>query len=474
MKARKMSILLINVCLRPDSPLKLVPIGLAYIATAIKNAGFDFDLLDIDAERLTQEQIQAFIQKEDYDVVCMGCIVTGYKIVKYLAAEIRKLLPGTKIVAGNSVATSVVDTLLSHTEVDIAVMGEGDVTIVELLKALARNTDLGTVAGICFKKNSKVIQTPPRPLIKDLTSLPFINYSLFDIENYIRTSCHTLSDPLPFPREDARALPINTARGCVANCTFCYHVFKGNPYRYRKAQSLVAEISQMLEIYGLNYILLWDELTFFSKKQTKEFCECILSENLSFCWSGSCRGNLFNDEKDLQIMELMKKAGCVSIGYSLESADESILRDMNKHVSVEQFTKQTTLFRKAGVPVATSVVFGFPQETPETIRRTIDVCIKNGIYPSPGYLLPQPGSKIYDYAVENSYIQNEEEYLLAMGDRQDLRVNMTEMSDLEFEDHVLAGLSRCNEALGVGLEDDRLVKTTYYRAAKDATVQGKP
>lgn len=472
MKVRKMNILLINVCLRPDSPLKLVPIGLAYIVTAIKNAGFDFDLLDIDAERLTLKQIEAFIQKEDYDVVCMGCIVTGYRTVKNLTALIRKQLPKAIIVAGNSIATSIVDTLLSHTEVDIAVMGEGDVTIVELLRALARNADLRTVTGICFKKDSEIIKTAPRPLIKDLTSLPFVDYSLFDIETYISTSCHILSDPLPFPREDARALPINTARGCVANCTFCYHVFKGNPYRYRKAQSLVAEIRQMLELYRLNYILLWDELTFFSKKQTKEFCERILSENLNFYWAGSCRGNLFNDEKDLQIIELMKKAGCVSIGYSLESADESILRDMNKHVSVEQFTKQTTLFRKAGIPVATSLVFGFPQETPETIRKTIDVCIENGIYPSSGYLLPQPGSKIYDFALEQGYIQDEEEYLLAMGDRQDLRLNMTQMSDQQFEDHVLEGLRRCNEALGVGLENDHLVKTTYYRAKPDFRAKG--
>lgn len=466
MKVGKMNILLINVCLRPDSPLKLVPIGLAYIATAIKNAGFDFDLLDIDAERLTQEQIKAFIQKEDYNVVCMGCIVTGYRIVKNLSAVVRKLHPRAIIVVGNSVATSIVDTLLNRTEVDIAVMGEGDETIVDLLQTLARNGDWGTVRGISFKKYGLIVKNAQRPLIKDLSLLPFVDYSLFDIETYIITSPHTLSDPLPFPREDARALPINTARGCIANCTFCYHVFKGNPYRYRKAQCLVAEIRQMLELYRLNYILLWDELTFFSKKQTKKFCERILSENLNFYWAGSCRGNLFNQEKDLNIMELMKKAGCVSMGYSLESADETILRDMNKHVTVEAFSRQTKLFKKAGIPVTTSLVFGFPQETPETIRRTIDVCIENGIYPSPGYLLPQPGSRIYEFALERGFVRDEEEYLLAMGDRQDLRVNMTQMSDQEFQDHVLEGLRRCNEALGVGLEDDRLVKTTYYRASE--------
>jgi len=113
----------------------------------------------------------------------------------------------------------------------------------------------------------------------------------------------------------------------------------------------------------------------------------------------------------------------------------------------------------------TSLVLGYPQETPETIRKTFDCCIENRIYPSAGYLLPQPGSGMYDYAVENGFIEDEEEYLLKMGDRQDLRLNMTRMSDEDIEMEVLEGLKRCNEALNIGLDDDQLIKTLFYRSA---------
>jgi radical SAM superfamily enzyme YgiQ (UPF0313 family) len=445
----------------------LFPIGLGYITTAIKNAGYEFDLLDIDAHRYSDEEVEKLVRRKKYDVVCMGCIVTGYKLVKSLTLLIKECHPSAKIIAGNSVATSIVETLLNRTKVDIAVIGEGDETIVDLLNTISSSGDLEQVQGICFLKEGKIVRTPHRPLIKDLSTIPFVDFSIFDIGIYIEASGHTVNDPLPFPREEARALPINTARGCIADCTFCYHVFKKMPYRYRRADSIISEIKHMISIYDLNYILLWDELTFFSKKQTQEFVDKILEEDLHFNWAGSCRGNLFNDEKDIGIMEKMKKAGCISMAYSLESADPDILDAMNKHVSTEQFSKQTELFHKAGIPVGTSLVFGYPQETPETVRKTFDCCIQNRIYPSAGYLLSQPGSKMYDYAIEHGFITDEEEYLLKMGDRQDLRLNMTQMTDAELEGHVLDGLRRANDLLNTGLRKEDLIKTTYYRSGND-------
>lgn len=465
-----MNILVINVSLRPQSPVKLFPIGLGFITTAMKRAGFDFDLLDIDAHRYSDTEVRTLVGKKKYDVVCMGCIVTGYRIVKSLARVIKELHPRAKIVAGNSVATSIAETLLMKTGVDVAVISEGDETIVELLHAFAEDTPLDEVKGICFLRDGGVIRNPARPLIKDISSLPFIDFSLFDIDIYIEASRQHANDPLPMKRDEIRAMPVNTARGCVANCTFCYHVFKNAPYRYRNPDSIVREIKELISRYQINYILFWDELTFFSKKQTVALVDRMLAEDLRIHWAGSCRGNLFDCEDDLEIMEKMKKSGCVSMAYSLESSDPSILNMMNKRVSTEQFSAQTGLFHRAGIPVGTSIVLGYPQETPDTIRRTFDCCIENRIYPSAGYLLPQPGSQMYEYAREHGFIDGEEEYLLKMGDRQDLRLNMTAMMDEEFERNVLEGLKRCNRILEVGLEERNLIKTQYYRA-KDRVLE---
>ncbi|MFA6129455.1 MAG: radical SAM protein [Candidatus Omnitrophota bacterium] len=461
-----MKVLVINTSLRPFSPVKLFPIGLGYVMTAMKRVGFDFDLLDIDAYRYSDAQVEKLIRKKEYDVICMGCIVTGYRIIKSLAALIKLIHPKSKIIVGNSVATSIVDILLSKTETDIAVMGEGDETIVELLKTISENGRLEDVRGICFKKDGKIIKNSLRQAIKDISVLPSIDLSIFDIEIYIEASKYTVNEPLPVPREQIRSLQVNTSRGCIASCSFCYQVFKGYPYRFRNADSVINEIKKLIETYAINYIVFSDELTFFSKKQLSEFLDKILASGLSFYWAASCRGNLFTNEEDIEIIKRMKKSGCVSMSYSLESADPDILKMMKKHVGSEQFSRQTKMFAAAGLPTVTSLVLGYPQETPETIRKTIDCCIENKLYPSVGYLLPQPGSEMYDYALEHGIIKDQEEYLLKMGDRQDLLVNFTKMSNEEFQSQVLTQLKRCNESLQIGLDEKNLIKTLFLRSKK--------
>lgn len=468
-----MNILVLNLALRPYSPVKLFPVGLGYVVTAMHNAGYSFDVIDIDAHRYTADEVRRIISIKHYDVVCLGCVVTGYKMVKEMVGEIRSIHAEAKIIVGNSVATSILDTILTKTETDIAVCGEGDITIVELLQTIQDRNSLHNVDGIAFIEDGHVVRTKPRDVIKDISSIPLLNFDLLDTEIYIENTKQSARDDMPFPRETMRAIPCNTARGCIGKCTFCYHNFQGEPYRHRTARSIIDEIKQSIEKYHVNYISFWDELTFFNRRQTLEFVELVEKEGVRFYWDANCRGNLFSEENDLEILRRMRGIGCLSLSYSLESADADILRMMNKHVTVEQFSRQTSLIHRAGITPYTSLVLGYPSETPDTINSTFDCCIENGIYPSAGYLLPQPGSGMYEYALACGYIPDEEKYLLTLGDRQDLRLNMTTMSDEVFKAVVLEGLARCNTILGVGLREENLVKTQYYRSAQQTDNGGK-
>lgn len=461
-----MKILVVNVAMRPESKVKLFPVGLGYVCTAMKNAGYSFDLIDIDGYRYCDEELDALLQRDQYDVICFGCIVTGYKIAKNLAAKLRRLHPNSCIVVGNTVASSIPEILLSKTEVDVAVMGEGDITIVELLKTLETEGDLASVEGICFSDDKGVHANTPRAVIRNLDDLPTIDYDIFDVDIYIENMRLQLPESFPIPREQVRGLAINTARGCIGKCTFCYHAFQHAPYRRRSIESILNEVAIITEKHRVNLVGLSDELSFYKKRQVRDFAQAILDSGLKFCWGCQCRAGLFDSEEDLEIIALMKEAGCIGASFSLESADEEILAAMNKHITVPVFSRQAQLFRKGGLPVHTSLVFGYPQETPETIRHTFDVCIENGIYPSSGYLLPQPGSGMYDYAKEQGFIDDEEAYLLSLGDRQDLLLNMTSMPDEELVAEVTAGAKRCNEALKLGLNDKELIKTGYYRGGK--------
>lgn len=461
-----MKILLINVSLRPNSPVKIFPVGLSYIATALKNSGHDFDLIDIDGHRYTDEDVNKMIAAKNYDIVCFGCIVTGYKIAKNLARRIRNLQPQAKIILGNTVGTSIPQIVLEKTAVDFVVMGEGDRTIVELVECIAKGQCPSAVDGIAFVRDGKFILTKSRDKIKNLDEIDWIDFSLFDTEIYIENMKVQLPDTFPIPREGVRGLPINSARGCIAGCTFCYHAFQGVPYRKRSTDSVLREAQDLIEKYDVNMIALADELTFYKKNQVRDFAQEILRRGLKFFWACQCRAELFDSEDDLETIALMKEAGCYAATFSLESADPAILKAMNKSISVEQFIRQSHLFQQGRIPVHTSLVFGYPQETPESIDRTFDICIEAGIYPSSGFLLPQPGSGMYDYAMQNGFIPDEEAYLLSLGDRQDLRLNLTDMPDEEFIERVMQGAQRCSDALQIGLSKESLIKTGVYRGAK--------
>jgi radical SAM superfamily enzyme YgiQ (UPF0313 family) len=431
----------------------------------MRRAGFQFDLLDLDAHPRPPEQIEQFLQTNRYDVVAMGCIVTGYKHVKWLSLTIKRAFPETKIVVGNSVASSITDLLFQKTAIDIAVLGEGDVTIVELLRRLQASSDLGDVPGICYREDGRIRKNPPRQVIEDVNQIPMPDWELFDIQVYIDSLSKSVNEPLPpIPREEIRSLPVNTARGCPFKCTFCYHVFRHVKYRWRSPDSIIREMRHLHEKYGINYFAFADELTFFSIKQAEAFADALLACALPVYWYGSCRSDLFADTKELRVPLKLKESGCMSLSFSLESADPGILKWMNKKVGVEAFCRQVEILRQAGIASLTSIVIGYPSETKETIKATMDCCIANGIYPSAGYLLPQPSTPIYDYAVEHNYIQDKEEYLLAMGDRQDLRLNMTAIPDDELEAFVKDELARCNRELGLNLENGSLLKTGFYRA----------
>ena len=464
---KKLKILAINLCLRPYMPSFLFPLGLSYVIGAVRRAGYDLELLDLDKDRKTDAEIEEFLKKKDFDIVLMGCIVTGYKIIKELCRIIRQVKKDAVIIAGNSVADSIPRILLEKTEADIAVIGEGEITVVEVLAKLSQDQPLEGIEGIWYKKDNGISYNSKRAEVLDINTLPYPDWEIFDMPGYIEIMKAGVSEPLPMPLEKIRPFLINTARGCPFRCTFCYQVFQGYPYRHRPVNSIVAEIKELQKRYGVNYISFNDELSFPTKKYAEEFVDKILSEKLSFFWLADCRSDLFSSRSDLVFLKKLKQAGCVGLGYSLESANAGILKAMNKKLSLENFIAQKKLLDEAGITSWTSLVFGYPEETKETIRETMDMCYELNIYPSTGYLLPQPGTPMYDYILAKGLVRDEEEYLLSLGDRQDLRINLTQMNNDEFQAEIKKHLKRIADKLNLGLTEDKLIKTVHYKAAKE-------
>jgi len=455
-----MKILFINPSLRPGAKRRQLPVGLAYVMTATQKAGFQFDLIDMDIDQISMTDLTSMLSNKTYDIYALGCIVTGFRYVREIAEIIKKTNPESLIVAGNSVATSIPEILLNHTQVDIAVLGEGDVTFVELVKAHDSGSGMSDIAGIAFKENNAIVYTALRPIIKDIDSIGFPDWNIFDLQKY-GSYAHVNANV--FSKQQVICYPLNSARGCPFACTFCYHVFKGKKYRKYSEAAVRCEIQRLHREFSCDFISFWDELTFPNKKSVERMvCEL---EKLDFAvtWEAPVRGDLFTDD-DIPLIKDLKAVGCDNLSFSLENASPVILRAMNKKMDVTQFIRQAKALWKAGVPPLTSIVFGYPQESPETIRETIAVCEECQIYPSVGFLLPLPGTPIYEWAKKEGYIQDEVAYLEGSGDRQDFHINLTSMSDEEFIGTVEAELRNLADKMGLKLES--VFKTVTYQIPK--------
>lgn len=472
-----MEMLFVNPCLRKGGFTKILPVGLGCVMTYFHEYGKKFTLLDVDINEYDDEYIENYIKNHHFKFVLLGSIVTHYKWIKWFVNMVKKHHPDTYVIVGNSVAGSIPELFLSKTLADVVVIGEGEITALETIEALEKGNDLMNVEGIAFKdKNGNVIQNPPRK-VGNIDDLPLINWDFFDVEHYLSKPVNLMDSEEA--SKDARAMPVITARGCAFKCTFCHYVFWNDPYRNRSPQSILAEIKRDIEKYNANYINFWDDLSFASAHQVEKLCNAILESGLKFKWSAAIRVDLFSRanlsrEGSLKIAQKMKKAGCFMCGFSLESGNQEIMEMMNKKIEVNAFVETVNILHDADIICNTSVVFGYPIETKETIRETFEQCLKARTYPSIGFLLPLPATVMWDYALQMGHIKDEEEFLLSITERQDICINMTKLSDEEIMNEIKIGGKKLNELLDLGLSEDRYIKTGNFKNYKARKKWKKP
>jgi radical SAM superfamily enzyme YgiQ (UPF0313 family) len=488
-----MKLLFINPSLRPGSQHLFLPVGLGYVMTYIKKAGFKFDLLDIDVHNYSDTQVEDYIKKNSYDVICLGSIVTHYKWMKWCINMIKEHQPESKVIVGNSLGGSIPEVLFKTTKVDITIYGEAELTLLEVLNAIKDNSSLGHplepleeishshigypstvkgegIKGIIYRHENLVVNNGKRKAVKNIDEFPFPDWDMFEVEKYLNQGRkHRVNHAWHFKPEDAIVLPINTARGCVFKCTFCHYVFWHDPYRHRSAENVIAEIKQNQKKYGANFFNFWDELSFHKIEPAEKFVDELIKADLKIHWSCAIRadllgkdldpkGNPIPREKRVNLAKKFVKAGCVSAGYSLESGSDKILEAMNKKVKSKFFKEQVSVCRDAGLVTGTSIIIGYPQETKETIAETMGQLEELKVYPSTGFLLALPETGMWDYAIKNGYIKDIDKYLIQITERQDFSLNMTKMSDKEMKDEVLKWLKKLNKKFGK-LNESELIKT---------------
>ena len=409
-----------------DSYMNCFPLGFGYVSTVMLQEGLEVEVYSQDVHHYPEEHLTNHLNNNHYDIVAVS-VIAGYfqyrKLLKLSDAINRSTNRPEYYILGGHGPTPEPEYFLKITNADIVVRGEGEVTIKELVHALANKQPLSNILGIAYRDGDSTVITGERPLIQDLDSIAMPAYHLFPMEFY-----RLLREPRTAPTD--LTFPVLSARGCSFKCTFCYRMDTG--LRNRSNESIVEEIRLLQKNYNINYIGFYDELLVSSVDRIVSFCEAIIKANLNIRWN--CNGRL--NYALPHVLQLMKKAGCVYINYGIESVDNDVLKKMKKGLRVDQIIKgiETTLAEE--ISPGFNMIFGSLGDNQDTLDRAVQFLLKyddgselRTIRP----VTPYPGSPLYYYAIEQGLLKDCEDFYEHKHSNSDLlAVNFTSMSDEQF------------------------------------------
>jgi len=430
-------ILLIHPVVREWALPNCFPSGLGYLCSVLVGAGHDVEVYDMNAARPHDREFEEYIAGSDYDMAGIGGIVTIYATIKKLIKKLKEIHPDRPVIVGGSCATSAPRVVMDRTPADYLCIGEGERTLVELVDDLSAGGSGAGIAGIWRRGgDGRAVAEKPREIIRDIDSIPLPAWEKFPMDVYTKNPIGAVNPNKWIDggagEEAPKSINLISSRGCPYKCVYCYHDFMGAKYRFRSARSIFEEIMEIKEKYGVHYFHFTDDCFVINKKNVLEFCDLVLEENAGIEWGCAGRANLMTEP----LIARMREAGCILIGYGIESGSPKILKNIKKKVTVDQAKEAIRLTRKYMGWADCSFIVGLPGETWETVRETIEFCKDLDLVPEViFYATPYPGTELYEIAMRDGKITDEEEIMLRFGEQgEQVLVNFTDFSDEELKE----------------------------------------
>jgi radical SAM superfamily enzyme YgiQ (UPF0313 family) len=335
------------------------PLGLCYLAAVLKEDNYDVEIIDAAAEGLSlEETARRIINFSPHVLGIITFTVSGNSSYE-VAKEIKLRSPGIKVVIGGPHITSNPDDLLGHPEIDMAVIGEGEITFRELVASLEKGSGVDNVRGLAYNVNGKVFFTPPRELISDLDILPFPARGLVPIKLY---------KPQPNDQNRLPKLSMISSRGCPYLCIFCDKgVFK-NTYRSFSPRYIVSEMSHLVKDFKARDIAFLDSTFTPSKNRVYEIIKEMKRSNLNVMWTCTVRADVLDE----QLLKEMKKAGCWRVRIGVESGNEEVLNFIKKGVTAHQVRRVANWAYELDLEPKAFFMIGHLPDTKKTIEETIN------------------------------------------------------------------------------------------------------
>lgn len=359
--------------------------GLAYLAAYLRQyEGFDVTIVDAKFERLTFDELTKRVSVLNPHVIGFTAFTNEIKPAAYAAGLLKSRLPDTIFIVGGPHVTAIPeDTLLEFPVFDIGVVGEGEVTLYETCEQLRVkegrvSQELSRVNGLVYRLENQVVQTPPRERILDQDSIPFPAWDL-----------------LP----PAKTYYVQSMRGCPFNCIFCMNP-NGKVARKRSVGNVMQELNWIIKTFKPERISFGDELFSVDMQRTQVLLDAMALAKIgdSVRWDVQTHVHYVNED----LFKAFKKANVERVELGVETGDEDMLRKMGKSTNLQLIIRAFQAAKKEGVKTGSFFLFGQPNETVESIEKTISLAVAiNPDLPMFGLMTPYPGTEVSKMAAKN-------------------------------------------------------------------------
>jgi radical SAM superfamily enzyme YgiQ (UPF0313 family) len=398
-----MRILLINPPHNSPGWRDVPPLGLAYLTSVLLRHNHKVKILDMHIPMFEELQmVKHFVKAFEPELIGVTSKTYGFNKTLTVVRKVKQARPEVPIVIGGPHASIMRDKLLRDIpELSFVVYGEGEYTLLELCNSMDSNLDFDNILGLIWRKGSAIITNPPRPLNNDLDALPFASesFDVFGFDKYYDSS---------------RAL-ILTSRGCPYSCIYCsVPEIWGRKFRPRSPKNVVDEIQFLYSRYKTRHFHFVDDNFSFDLIRAKRICDEILERNLPITWD--LQNGIRADRVDPELLCKMKRAGCRSVFYGLESANQKILDGLQKALKVDTVKKAVKWSKDCGLKVGVFFVVGSPNETFDTVKQSVGLALALDVESVFSILTPYPGTKLWDWVSTNArWTQDPIEYLYSHG-----------------------------------------------------------
>lgn len=358
-------------------------LSLAYVAAVMERWGASIQYIDANALELSLEETIARAEKFKPDLLAFS--ITTYLFHQTLAwvRAVREALMVPTLLGGVHMGLYPKETF-SHSEIDLGVIGEAEITVPELFDALNQGRDLTAVRGLIFRKSGDLAITEPRPLMENVDDAPFPARHHLPNERYYS-----------FISQFKYFTPFITSRGCPYQCAFCEQ--GSRKFRPRSPENVIEEIEQCHYVFKVREFDFFDSAFTVDKARVHKICDLIASRPFKAVWAIRSRVDLVDEP----MLKALRRAGCKRIYYGIESSDPSILDALNKKTDLNQIRHTISATRKVGIDTFGYFMVGSPGETEQTVLNSVAFAKELKLdFAQFSKVTPMPGTALYQKVVE--------------------------------------------------------------------------